>query len=337
MSYNYGYGINISADGKVTPYGNYSASLCLKKVDNKETSLMTDTAAAKKKAEAARYNAEFGSPARPYITPQMTAITSDMSGETHQPTSAEMYGQIMNDPVTGEKTNEAWDQYHHYTEVKNTLESEGLLGDFYKQQMQNFHDDGEFVSVTIEGVKFKFPKAEYYIPSDPNSSTLTDSHGNTNIYLAIKNLASDTAIYMVDKAQSEGWSEVEINSMWRPNAQPHTSGYAFDIGAITKNGETVYFKNTDKIGETTFRDQYNAHSGLVDEVYSSLKSDPRVTQILNPDYLFSTVPGNSYDLPNDPDNLYLYIDPLKEPDLYEKFNSLMVEHDTHVHITLYHR
>jgi hypothetical protein len=162
-------------------------------------------------------------------------------------------------------------------------------GNEYKQSMLNYTDEGNgFVSVEIDGVKIKFEKASLYTPGN-QSATPETGGGNTNINYAIGNVDAKAAYFIVDKAKSEGWSEVTLRSLARPSGvaagsgsnSPHlvTNGArGLDIVSISKNNVTVIFDNANYPNLAAGSPQ----RVLRDEVFNAMASDNRVRQVFDP-------------------------------------------------------
>ncbi len=334
MSYNYGYGINVSANGKVTPYGNYSASLYMAKQDNAETKKMTDTGAMKKKADEAKnpydqYTSMYG---KTEMTSEQINLLNDYQRQV-QAVQHEVNSQLVQEQENQKIQGKQFAQ-DIYGGILRENEQELQAGNSYKDQMTHFTDDGEeYVSVVIKGVKLSFAKAEFYIPDDPNSTEITglvDGRTCTNIYYAINNLDYKTAYYIVEKARAEKWDSIAFNSLWR-QGNPHETGRAFDVRAITKNGETVYFNN-----KTGFAQQYNEHATLVNSVYNAFYNDQKVSQVLNPSYMkgMSKYPDQPNIWKQGPNAIGS--DGISLSQHSGLFN-LMIQHNNHIHITLYDR
>ena len=165
--------------------------------------------------------------------------------------------------------------------------------------------------------------------------TINDESSRSFVENSIMHMKNTALLNFGDFLQDNNIDSTRLTSLWRPDGvyavnDPHSSGYAFDIASVTKDGQTVYLKNTSTIyqGHTTFNDQYNANADLLNEIYNSLYSNPRVAQFLNPSRIYSTIPGNTYNQLNiskqpRPSNM--------DPSLY----NLMSQHDTHGHLMFY--
>ncbi|URA10266.1 hypothetical protein [Thermospira aquatica] len=116
---------------------------------------------------------------------------------------------------------------------------------------------------------------------------------------------------------------IQVSSLWRNSAtSPHGSGRGIDIVAVTRGNLTVRFNNS------TVGPQSQAAMALRNEVYNSMVNDQRVSQALDPWWVKSKIPGNTYNQPN------VWQQGYPNGNLSKKRYNFMYKHRHHLHLTI---
>jgi len=203
------------------------------------------------------------------------------------------------------------------------LNAEVRLGTLYREQLMDYRIEGNYYVSNVDGVEVRMSRDNF---SPPATSVGT---GNTPINFAISRIDPRALVVLVENSQTLNLDSVEVSSLWRehPNSPVHTPipSRGIDIVAATRGDVTVRFNNT-----SDYASQYTANSGFIQEVHNAFQNDPRVSQVLDPYWMYSGIPNNTIDYAN------VWNQP-KPPDVSSGWYGQMGAHNNHLHITIWSR
>ncbi len=241
MQYNGSLGINFSADGKVTPYANFTATRCINIQKNAETGKKAGNKTANE-IEMERQGLQ-----RDMAERMKTTVMSMEAGMERPETPGMMViGQSVNDANDNQTAGDAMTAGNEkvaaakaaYNQEKQQAIQNGTLGQFYKREMLEnltFNQDTGYWVTTIDGQTINIGRTNIDLDFS-TTATYTLDQSKEHIYTVVSNMTDDAIIGFANFTNhNEGFV---VTSMWRNTNDPHGHGTAFDM--VFGNNTPVY-------------------------------------------------------------------------------------------------
>ncbi len=241
MLHNESIGINVSPDGRVTPYANYSATRCINIQKNAETGKKAGNKTANE-IEMERQGLQ-----RDMAERMKTTVMSMEAGMERPETPGMMViGQSVNDANDNQTAGDAMTAGNEkvaaakaaYNQEKQQAIQNGTLGQFYKREMLEnltFNQDTGYWVTTIDGQTINIGRTNIDLDFS-TTATYTLDQSKEHIYTVVSNMTDDAIIGFANFTNhNEGFV---VTSMWRNTNDPHGHGTAFDM--VFGNNTPVY-------------------------------------------------------------------------------------------------